>query len=428
MKIQNLLLRTAYQLKPLLQKVVPVGLLRKVKAGMINKNYQSLKKFNKGKFIRNRFPDGVNLIGAVKAETGLGQSCRILAYILKNSKISWTLYNYAQIGNMRQTDSSMDEFITNDCRYNINLIHINPRELGIAYAQLPDTIWKNRYNIGFWLWELEEFPDEWVDAFTLLDEVWTPSEFISKAVRKKTDKPVYTVPYCIEVCTDEKWTRKEFLLPEDKFLFLIMYDANSISERKNPKAAIRAYKEAFHKNETGVGLVIKASSLTKEEKSKLENELRGISNFYFITETMEKSKVNSLIQCVDCVVSLHRAEGFGLVLAEAMYLGIPAIATNWSSNTEFMNAETACMVDYKLVKLDKDYGLFKKGQRWADADVHQAAEYMKRLYTDRDYYEKLSEQASRYIKEKLSMKSTSELIQMRLKHIYEDAAEKEVVL
>lgn len=133
---------------------------------------------------------------------------------------------------------------------------------------------------------------------------------------------------------------------------------------------------------------------------------------------MEKTEVNSLIKNCDVFVSLHRAEGFGLPLAEAMLLGTPTIATNWSANTEFSNIDNACLVDYKLVTLEKDYAMYKKGNRWAEPNIDQAAEYMKKLYDDKGLYNQLSENAQDYIKSNFNLEKTSKLIEDRINDIY----------
>ena len=139
---------------------------------------------------------------------------------------------------------------------------------------------------------------------------------------------------------------------------------------------------------------------------------------YFITETLSREQVNGLIACADAVVSLHRAEGFGLVLAEAMLLGTPVIATNWSSNTEFMTTDVSCLVDYKLIELQEDLWMFKKGNRWADADISQAAEYMRKLYEDREYGMQMAQRAKKHITECLSMQHAVSLINARVERIY----------
>ena len=118
---------------------------------------------------------------------------------------------------------------------------------------------------------------------------------------------------------------------------------------------------------------------------------------------INKTEVNSLLKDVDVYVSLHRSEGFGLVMAEAMYLGTPVIATAWSGNTEFMNDHTACMVGYDMIELDKDYDVFKKGNVWADAHIDEAADYMVRLYEDKEYYNTKVVNGQAYAREHLGV-------------------------
>ena len=218
---------------------------------------------------------------------------------------------------------------------------------------------------------------------------------------------------------DQIYERSEFGLPEDMYLFLMMYDRTSMTERKNPWAVIQYDKKAFTR-EDKAGLVIKINNCTDEEINALKKELEDYPHVYFISQVMDRSHVNSLIRCVDAVVSLHRAEGFGLVLAEAMMLGTPTIATNWSSNTEFMTRDTACLVDCQLVELKNDLGLFKKGNRWADPDIGQAASYMKRLYEDPAYGREMAHRAKSYIEDRLSMERISGIIVERIGEIYEE--------
>ena len=146
----------------------------------------------------------------------------------------------------------------------------------------------------------------------------------------------------------------------------------------------------------------------------LEEILKGYDNIYLVSKTLTKVEINSLIKTVDVFVSLHRAEGFGLVLAEAMIVGTPTIATNWSANTEFMTKDVACMVD------QEDILPFRKGYKWADPDINQAAEYMKKLYEDKEYYNEIKTKATEYVLDKLSMKRAVELVERRLAEIDAD--------
>lgn len=417
MNISGMLVKATEWLRPILLKIFPNQFLRYIKKKLIKDGYIKMLGMSREQFQRTKYKDGINLIGNIKADTGLGQSCRLIAAELEKTRLPYSVYQYNQIGVMSNANLQFESKITKDLPYNINLIHINPHELGMAFLQLDRSIWKGRYNIGFWLWELEEFPDEWIPCFRLLDEIWTPSEFISNSIRKKTELPVITVPYHVTAPIANKYARSDFSLPEDVFLFMMMYDRTSVTERKNPGAVIEAYKMAFKQNEK-TGLVIKINNCTDEEIQELKASMENHPNVYFITEILNRDQVSSLIQCVDVVVSLHRAEGFGLVLAEAMLLGTPVIATNWSSNTEFMTAEVSCLVDYKLVELQENIGLFKKGNHWANANVEQAATFMRKLYEEPEYHQMMSKQAKTHIEDRLSMEQAVNIINDRISRLY----------
>lgn len=421
MNISNNIINITNKWKPVLLKIFPYEFLKRIKGKMIKKSFKKMLQVDIEPFERSNNKDGINLIGNIRAETGLGQSCRLVADELDASGIPYSIYQYDQLGAMAEGQyQQYENKISSELPYNINLIHINPHELGLAFQQAHGKIWNGRYNIGFWLWELEDFPDEWVPCFRCMDEIWTPSKFITNCIQKKTNLKVVTIPYHVGLTIPEKNKcdyRKRFHLPTDKFLFLMMYDRTSMTERKNPKAVIDAFKIAFSKDEE-VGLVIKISNSSEKEINLIRSMLPDNKNVYFITEILERHQVNELIYCVDAVVSLHRAEGFGLVLAEAMLLGTPTIATNWSSNTEFMTKETACMVDAELITLDRDIGSFKKGNRWAEPDVEQAAGYMRKLYDEPEYRHTLSQKAEEYIRQHLSMELAIQSIYVRVKDIY----------
>lgn len=304
--------------------------------------------------------------------------------------------------------------------YTINLIHVGMYLMPELLYRIPKEQWRAGYNIGFWLWEQEQLPVEWIRFSHLFDEVWTSSQFCASAIGASCSLPVTVLPHIVEPVCDEARGRAAFGLPDDVFLFLTVFDYHSVIERKNPMGAIRAFLRAFGDKQEKVGLVIKARNLDKKSRSVIQKVHKEHPYIRLLEEDYTKEQTNSLIRMADAYVSLHRAEGFGLPLAEAMYLGTPVIATNWSANTEFMDSETACLVDAELIHLTKDILPYRKGSRWAQPNEEQAAMYMRRLYEDEKYRAGLSERAKAHIRELLSAERITRLLSERLKKLRED--------
>lgn len=378
-------------------------------------------------FCKGHYPHGVNLIGDITAETGLGQSMRILASLMQYGDIPFCVKQVNLHGDLEHNDSTWEYKNVDNVKYAINIINLIPETWPADFCNLPQEVFDYRYNIAYWPWELEEFPERWVPCIETVNEIWTPSEFASRSVRKKTKKPVITVPHVVDIKEAEDkhgqefqtgyYTREYFGLPEKKFLFLVMYDFISVSERKNPQAAIEAYKKAFPVEKEDVGMVIKVNHVEEAKLERLKKQLYEYKNIYFLTDNMRREEVNSLIKAVDVLVSLHRSEGFGLPLAEAMASGKPVISTNWSATTEFMDETCACLVDYKLIKLDKSIGPYEKGNYWADANVAHAAAYMERLWEDKGYRDQIGLCARKYLQEHLSYERVAGIIKERMREI-----------
>lgn len=378
--------------------------------------------YHNAPFDCDALPFGINLIGYFKQNSGLGQSCRLLARVIRELDIPFSFVN-VDVPGIEGNDTTYDGQLNNSLdpldryKYGINLICINMGDFLRYLKSTPAQAWDKHYNIAYWLWEVKELPKEWIPFINRVDEIWTPSEFISQTFRQVTKKNVVTIPYALEAPWNEKYSRKYFQLPENRFLFLMMFDSNSITERKNPIAVIHAFKKAFTVQDE-VGLVIKISHIKVDTSRQIKKMLEGY-HVYYIDGIRQKEEVDSLIRDCNVYVSLHRGEGFGLVLAEAMLLGTPTIATNYSANTEFQSKESACMVNYKLIALSRNIWPYKKGFTWADPDVSQAAEYMKKLYTDKNFYCGMQKNGQQYILNKLSIESIRTIMKEQIKRIYE---------
>lgn len=349
---------------------------------------------------------GVNIIGDLTGSSGLAEASRGNMQCLE--KMHVPLYPVAL---------DEDSLRTFNSEYGITLIHTNPDQLDNVCRFLPEIHWENRYVIGEWVWEQEDLPDWWKPYLRFFDEIWTPSEFAAAAIKKSTDMPVRVVPHIINPICDEEWDRNRFGLPKDLFLCLLTFDYYSVMERKNPEGAIRAFKQAFNDYKGQVGLIIKTRNTSSEALQWLHSMLDGWPNIYIFNQEYTHEQANSLMKAADVYLSLHRAEGFGLVLAEAMKIGTPVIATAWSGNMEFMNSEVACMVPATLTTLKYDYPPFVKGSRWAEPDISIAAEYLRRLYDEPQYRKCIADKAQKYIADKLSIKTIAGDMKDRLNEI-----------
>jgi glycosyltransferase involved in cell wall biosynthesis len=197
-----------------------------------------------------------------------------------------------------------------------------------------------------------------------------------------------------------------------------MFDLASVPARKNPLGAIDAFQRAFS-NQSPVALLIKVSHSAEHprEYAAIQEHVRGMPNVYLTDRMLSRARVNGLIAACDAVVSLHRSEGFGLVLAEAMFLGKPVMATGWSGNMDFMNGRNSCPVDYELVTLDRSHGPYAAGQQWAEPDVDHAAQFMRRLFDDAAFRAQIGEQARETMRTHFSPEAAGLRYQQRLRFL-----------
>ena len=293
----------------------------------------------------------------------------------------------------------------------LNIFFINGNEVEAVFKHIGDDWPHEAYNIICPAWELSIYPEEWSRQLNRFDEVLSPSQFIFNSVRDAVSNAKSYVPFASQVELSSYLGRKYFGISESSFVFLFFFDLTSYIERKNPLSVVRAFEKLYDQNKShDTQLVIKLNG----SASRMDDFLRFISiveecrvrdRVIIIDETLTNNEIKNLIRCCDCFVSLHRSEGFGRGMAEAMYLGNPVIATGYSGNMDFMNNENSCLVDFKLVPvLDGQYP-HGKGQVWADPDIDHAAWYMNKVLVDRDYGRRLGGIGSRHIRQFFSYRA-----------------------
>jgi len=357
---------------------------------------------------------GVNLIGYINAESGVGEGARANIRSFERAGVPFALNNLKC--QSRQGDATYTNF-TETNPYRVNLAHVNADMVpSLIQAKGLDYL-RGKYNIGFWYWELSKFPEIWFDRFRFFNEIWVATGFCQESISAVAPVPVTKIPPSVVVENIKEMTRGDFGLKEGEFVFLFAFDIFSFLERKNPFALIRAFRDAFPA-EKDVRLVLKCSNMERapDARERLLKETEGL-NVKFIDRYLDKDEINALLKLSDCYVSLHRSEGFGLPLAEAMYLGKPVIATGYSGNTDFMNANNSFPVKYRLVEIEKSMGPYKKGNIWADPDHAHAVELMRLVYNDKKLAAQIGKKASEDIKAHLSPEVIGKMISERFEKL-----------
>ncbi len=369
---------------------------------------------------QNKRTENITLVGYARGDFGVAENLRCLSGSLDAVSRRFNVYEVGAGGVYSETDNRLVSKLVTQVRDSLEIICVNADQTRHVVSGIKYVGSRRNYRVGIWFWELERFPQVWMPAFNYIDEVWAPSRFIFDNLVSISPKPVFQIPIAVEfsVTGSRESTRIRFGLPADKFIFMFSFDLLSFPSRKNHIAVIDAFRMAFPA-EKDVCLVIKISN------SSGSRELFNLSNYpdnlderiIIIDEVLSRSSMYCLLDAIDCYVSLHRSEGFGLGMAEAMFLGKPVIATGYSGNLSFMTPKNSCLVGYDFVDVREGEYPHWEGQRWASADLGEAAAYMRRIKGDPAFREKIAVRGQNHIKRMHSYRAVGEAVNARLEQI-----------
>ena len=361
-------------------------------------------------------PGGVNVAGYFRSEFGVGEAARLLVDGLDAAEIPHVTTTYTRAPTRHGQE--FDDRGTGH-PYATNIVCVNVDRLEQFAYDAGHAFFERRHTVGFWWWEAGVLPERFRPALDAVDEVWVGSDYVRSLIAPVTDKPVLTMPVPIRVPAAAALGREELGLP-DGFLFLFMFDFFSSTERKNPLGLIEAYRAAFQPDD-GAVLVLKSVNGERllDELELLRSAASGRDDIVLIDEYVSSAERNGMMNACDCYVSLHRSEGLGLTMAEAMALGKPVVATGWSGNLEFMSDETAYLVRHEMTVIERDHGPYPAGAAWAEPDLAHAAELMRLVFDDRDAARAVGERAQRSILEDHGTAPTAAFLRRRLAAIEE---------
>ncbi|MBO9544856.1 glycosyltransferase [Caulobacter sp.] len=326
----------------------------------------------------------VTIVGFHGAVHGLGEGARMLARGFADAGLAVRAIDLsASVG--FPIDLPVPFQAPAETERGVVISHINPPELLRWARKTEGRPLERRRHIGYWAWELEDAPADWIPAFDLVDEVWTPSAFAADAIRKIAPARVKVTPapYPLYLNPRPAPDRARFAFPEDAVVVLMAFDLRSTAQRKNPYAALAAFRKAHTLASRPALLVCKVvgADLYPETFQALQDLVADTPSIRLMTENLSADDMALLTASCDIILSLHRSEGYGLLLAEGIWLGKPTLATGWSSTAEFMDPASSQRVDFTLIPVEGDGHIYRAG-RWADADVDDAAAKLARMLSD----------------------------------------------
>lgn len=329
-------------------------------------------------------PRQLNLIGLLRSNSGLGQAARASFGALQMLDRKFSYIDTTDHYQSRNTAELGLDRVPIGAFGDVNLIHANAAEF-VGPLPFFNHRLGGRYNIAMWFWEGAQLPHPWLPAFDRLDELWVASEYLADVFGQYGKIPVHVVGTSAALPEPPNLTRKDLGLAEDEFVFLFVYDAQSVPHRKNPELTLEAFINAFGPKFEGVRFILKAHNLHKFPES--ERRLRQLaaenSAITIMEDYLPRTKLLALMALADVYVSLHAAEGFGLTLLEAMALGTPVICTAFSGNMDFTNKDNSWLVDYTLISLTEPGGPYPAGTSWARPSLESAVYLMREAANDR---------------------------------------------
>ena len=359
---------------------------------------------------------GVNIIGHFCYPSGLRVSVVAMTEALKLAGVPTSLRDVRTDAHDAPHHVRFDGLETGD----VTVIHVQPEPFFVdVYARADLAEREPRtYRVAYWYWEFDSIPDSWPEHAKHVDEVWTATEFIARGLRDKLPIPVRTLFPGVALAPFPARERAYFGLDASRFTFLFTFHMVSVMERKNPLGLIRAFKMAFRPDEP-VTLVLKTSFGDRHpvQFQELQDAVANTPSIVVIDEVFSSEDVLSLMNACDAYVSLHRSEGLGLTMAEAMLMGKPVIATAFSGNMDFMNDENSLLVSYERVKVGKPIPPYDAELEWAEPSVEHAAQLMRRIYDNPEYAREIGARGKLSAEVNLSLESAGRRMANRLAEI-----------
>lgn len=364
---------------------------------------------------------GINVFGFITGEFGIAEATRLNCKAIQSAGLPLSILNYDVKTNHNNNDHTFTVF-SKDAPNPINLVQVSPSttEIEHFFEYFDHSLFKSKYNILYLAWESETLPEDNIVNINLFDEVWTPSEYCKICLEKFIALPIKVIPHPIDIeLKPTHDTDAEHFFNKKMFNFLFIFDYNSSIERKNVVNLIKAFRNTFEGWENNAFLTIKTSKSDKfaAEKEQIIQAIGDSDKIKIVEKIFDKNALNYVISQCESYISLHRSEGFGLTMAEAMYFGKPAIGTGYSGNLQFMNEKNSFLVKAQKVSYGSDDLNYNSETVWSEPSIEEASVYLRKVYEGGEIVKKLADNGRETIRNHFSIFGVGELIRKRCEEI-----------
>ncbi len=365
---------------------------------------------------------GILFVGYVEAALGLGVSLRGLIDSVASTDLPFGIFPFNVNVETRYSGPFRPESYDLNHPYEINVIETAADQLPHALDHLGKARLKGSYNILRTYWELPTAPEQWRTFLATIDEIWAPNAFVADAFRPIFPRPIVIVPPTVEDGNQLPLSRSTLGLSDGIFYFLFTFDYFSFPARKNPLAVLRAFQLAFPHGDERVGLIIKSTGSQgqfPEMRAVIASATRKDARIIVIDKTVTPQEMLSLVAACDCYVSLHRSEGFGLGMVEAMLAGKPVIGTDFSGSTDFLSDATGYPIPYRLRPVLRGEYPYPEGQMWAEPNIEAAATAMRAILANEQAVADRVGRGRAFVQRRYNRTSVGQVVSARIQIIRE---------
>ena len=363
---------------------------------------------------------GILFVGYVEASLGIAESQRNLIRALADRHIDFAIHPIFAGVETRIIGPFMAEKYDRKNSYEVNVIEAAADQVPVIFNVLGRHKRNGAYNVLRTYWELPTVPAEWRGSLRGIDEIWAPNEFVQQAFQPIFDGPIVVIPPCVLIEPYGPAKEQAVSTKRWRFEFLFSFDYYSSPFRKNPLGVVAAFREAFPADFHDVGLLIKSTGAPEHHpdiKEAIRDAIDADPRIAVIDKTLSRSEMLALIGRCDCYVSLHRAEGFGLGMAEAMMLGKVVVGTAYSGSTDFLNDETGFPVPYMLRAIEPHEYVWTEGQVWAEPDHGAAVAALREVYTNQELSARRAKAGQAFVRHRYGKERAGAAVEQRYAEI-----------